>query len=183
MKQTVNKASLVEYIFIALMAALGIAVKPLLGPFVQLFTGSIGVPKGVLAGGIYMMFLVLPYGLTKRRLAATMTATVQAFLAIFTGIGSLGLITFITYLPAGIAVDSIMLLFLLCRQPRASAPACFFSGVAANLTGSLLVGLMIFAIPLVPLLLSLSVAALSGGLGGLLAYYLLNKIKKLGIVK
>ena len=48
----------------------------------------------------------------------------------------------------------------------------------ANVAGSFGVNLVMFNLPFVPLLLSLCVAALSGGLGGLLANTVVKKIKR-----
>lgn len=177
MRRILSKFSVFELLLISLIAALGIAVKPVIQPLVRIITGPMMIPGGVVAGGIYMMFLVLAYGMTRRRLSGTLTAAVQAFIVMLTGIGSHGPMTFVTYILPGVAVDLVMVAFYL-RESKAypKAPACFFAGIAANVTGSLLVGIALFNIPLVPMLLSLCVAALSGGLGGLLACSLLKKI-------
>ena len=111
MRKILNKFSVFELLIIAMAAALGIAVKPVISPLARIITGSVGIPGGVLAGGIYMMFLVLAYGLTRKRLSATLTAVVQAFIVVLTGIGSQGVISFVTYICPGIAVDLIMLAF------------------------------------------------------------------------
>jgi len=182
MRKILNRFSVFELLIIAMIAALGIAVKPVISPLVRIITGPVGIPGGVLAGGIYMMFLVLAYGMTRRRLSGTLTATVQAFIVVLTGIGSQGIISFMTYICPGIAVDLIMLIFDRHAKERPKVPACFCAGIAANVTGSLLVGMALFDIPLVPLLLALATAALSGGLGGLLACSLLKQIYKLELL-
>jgi hypothetical protein len=177
------KFSVFELIIIAAMAALGIAVKPVIGHLARLITGPLAIPGGVLAGGLYMMFLVLAYGLTRGRLAGTLTALVQALIVMISGIGgSHGIMSLITYIPPGLAVDLVMLLFCLGGKSRIRASACFCAGIAANLAGTFMVGMLLFNIPLVPLLLSLSVAALSGGLGGLLSCYILKQIYKTDIL-
>ena len=175
--------SVFELLLISLTAALGIAVKPVVYPLVRIITGPLMVPTGVLAGGIYMMFLVLACGMTRKRLSGTLTATVQAFIVILTGIGSHGVMTFVTYILPGVAVDLAMLAFHWRRRnARPGMPACFFGGMAANVTGSLLVGVALFNIPAVPMLFALSVAALSGGLGGILAYFILKQIARLELL-
>ena len=180
MKRILSRFSIFELLLISMAAALGIAVKPIIQPLVRIITGPLMIPGGVLAGGIYMMFLVLAYGMTRKPVAGTLTAVVQAFIVMLTGIGSHGVMTFVTYILPGVAVDLVMLVFYWRskgnNRPRPSIPACFCGGIVANVTGSLLVGVALFNIPLVPMLLVLSVAALSGGLGGILAYSLLKKI-------
>jgi hypothetical protein len=182
MRNILNKFSVFELLVISLAAALGIAVKPVISPLARIITGPLMIPGGVLAGGIYMMFLVLAYGLTRKRLAGTLTAVVQAFIVVLTGIGSQGLMSFATYILPGAAVDLIMLVFHRRGKSRPKAPACFFAGIAANVTGSFLVSMAIFDIPLAPLLLALATAAFSGGLGGLLAYAVLKQIYKLELI-
>jgi len=184
MRKITSKFSLFEAIVIALTAALGMVSKPLIMPVVRLVTGPLNIPGGAVAGGLYMMFLVLAYGMTRRVFSATLTALIQAVLAAVTGIGgALGFASFAVYLPPGIAVDLIMLIFLLCKQPRANAPACFFACMAANLAGTFMMWGAMFqaplsAIPFVWVMLAFSTAALSGGLGGLLAYFILKRARK-----
>jgi len=48
----------------------------------------------------------------------------------------------------------------------------------ANIGGSAMVNLVYFRLPLIPLLLSLCVAALSGGLGGILAFQIREQLWK-----
>ena len=183
MRRLTAKFTAFELILIAAMAALGIAVKPVVGHLARLITGPLAIPGGVVAGGIYMMFLVMAYGLTRGKLSATLAALVQALIVMLTGIGgSHGPMSLITYLPPGLAIDAVMLLFCLGGRSRVRPAACFCAGIAANLAGTFMVGMLLFDIPLIPLLLSLSAAALSGGLGGLLAYYLLKQIHRLELL-
>ena len=53
----------------------------------------------------------------------------------------------------------------------------------ANVLGSFGVNFVFFRLPLIPLLLTLSLSALSGGLGGLLAYAIANQVNRLGSFK
>ncbi|MCL2488531.1 MAG: ECF transporter S component [Oscillospiraceae bacterium] len=188
MKKTFPKYSLFEWLAIALIAALGMAVKPLVAP-IKLITGPLGIPGGSVAGGIYMAFPVIARGLVNKRFAATLTAVIQAGLVFTTGIGSQGAISIVSYITPGLAVDFIFLLFSidirtfsLTKQLRAMPAACFFAGMAANITGTFFVGRLLFQIPVVPLLLWLCVAAFSGGIGGLFAWFLIKQIKKLNIL-
>jgi len=50
----------------------------------------------------------------------------------------------------------------------------------ANISGTMLSNLVFFRLPVIPLLLSLCAASLSGGLGGLIAYNIVKTLKKQG---
>ncbi len=176
-KKFLGGFSMYQLVVIALMAGLGVATKPLIVPLAHIITGPFYIPGGVIAGGFYMMWLVMGAGLVAKRGAATLIATVQAIMMVSLGIfGTHGLVSFFTYILPGLAID---LTLLLSRKPAQSLTSCFLAGIAANLSGTFLVNLVFFRLPLVPLLLSLSSAALSGGLGGIIAYNVINRFNKL----
>ncbi|MFO7941461.1 MAG: ECF transporter S component [Bacillota bacterium] len=160
--------SIFDLIVISLMACLGIATKPIVVPLAHMITGPLFIPGGVLAGGFYMMWIVLGAALVRKPGAGTAVALVQAIVVMSLGIyGTHGLASVITYVPPGIAVD----LVLLAVPKGLGLPLRHFgAGIAANITGAFLVNLTFFRLPLVPLLLSISTAALSGGLGGWMAH-------------
>jgi len=170
---------LADYLLIAMTAALSIAVKTAVNPMAQLLTGPLFIPGGVAAGGFYMLFIVLVPAVTGKRGAALLTALVQAVLVIILGTpGSHGAASLLTYTLPGLAAEVVWLL----SGARAGGPVCCFAaGICANLAGSYAVNLLLFRLPIVPLLLCLSVAALSGGLGGWAAYALAGRIRRLGI--
>lgn len=174
--------SLADYITMAMLAALGVAVKAVINPLAQIITGPLFIPGGAVAGGFYMLFLVLAVSVIQKRGAALLTAAIQALLVLVTMVpGSHGAASLLTYTAPGLAVE---LVFLLMHRHRACCPlCCFLAGLAANLTGCYLVNLAIFRLPAVPLLLSLSVAALAGGLGGLIAHAVGVNLQKSGLVK
>ena len=176
-----NRFTLTDYILIAILASLGIAIKQIVVPLAQIITGPLFIPGGVVAGGFYMMFLVFGSAITQKYGAATLVALVQAVVVTVSGwLGTHGAISLLTYTLPGICVD---LLYLLMRHKGCCAMCCFLGGVVANMAGSYAVNLAIFNLSLVPLVLSLSAAALSGGLGGLIAYALSKQIRKLGILR
>ncbi len=176
-----NRFTLTDYILIAMMASLGIAIKGVVVQLAHIITGPLFIPGGVVAGGFYMMFLVLGTAVTQKYGAATLVALVQAVLVIVTGtLGTHGAASLLTYTLPGLCVDG---LFLIMRHKGCCALCCFLGGVVANMAGSYAVNLAIFNLSLIPLLLSLSAAALSGGLGGLVAYALAKQIRKLGVLR
>ena len=183
-ERTSGKAyfTLADYITMAMLAALGVAVKAVVTPLAQIVTGPLFIPGGAVAGGFYMMFLVLAEAIVQKRGAALVTAAVQALLVLVTMIpGSHGAASLITYTAPGLAVE---LVYLVMFRHRACCPlCCFIGGMCANLVGCYAVNLAIFRLPVLPLLLSLSVAALSGGLGGLIAHAVAVNLRKTGLIK
>ncbi|MCL2392802.1 MAG: ECF transporter S component [Oscillospiraceae bacterium] len=176
-RKFVGRFSIYHLMIIALLAALGIAVKIPLQPLAQMITGPLFVPGGAMAGGIYMMFPVLAVSITGKTGAAALCGFVQALLVLITGLGGHhGALTIVTYTVPGLAIDLVM---LLSHHRGCCRICCFFGSMAANLTGTLLVGAAFFSIPLIPLLLMLCSAALSGGLGGLLAWSITKQLKKM----
>ncbi len=164
----------------AMVAAMGIAIKAIIVPLAQIITGPLFIPGGVVAGGFYMAFLVLGESITRKLGTATVVALIQAAVVTITGaLGSHGAASLLTYTLPGIAVD---LLFLIIRRRADTAISCFAGGVLANITGSFAGNLAIFNLSFIPLMLSLCAAALSGGLGGLVAHAIGSNVRKLGIL-
>lgn len=174
-----NGFSVFNLVVIAMMAALGIATKPVVVPLAHIITGPLYIPGGAIAGGFYMMWIVLGAGLVGKRGTATLIAVVQAIMVISLGIfGTHGIMSFFTYILPGLAVDIVL---LISRHRGCCLGCLFISGIVANISGTFLVNIVFFRLPLVPLLLSLSSAALSGGLGGVIAYMIINKFKDFNI--
>jgi len=172
--------SMFHLVIIALMAGLGVATKPIIVPLAHIITGPLYIPGGVIAGGFYMLWIVLGAGLVARKGTATLIATVQAVMMVSLGIyGTHGLVSFFTYIIPGLAVDFILLFF---KNYQEALP-CFLGGIAANLSGTFLVNIVFFRLPLIPLLLSLGSAALSGGLGGLIAHSVIKQFLKFDIIE
>ena len=175
-KKMLARFSMFHLVIIALMAGLGVATKPIIVPLTHIITGPLYIPGGVVAGGFYMMWMIIGAGLVRKRGTATLIATVQAIMMVSLGIfGTHGLVSFFTYIIPGLAVDLVLLVFPISGPALLS---CFLAGIAANLSGTFLVNLVFFRLPLVPLVLSLSSAALSGGLGGIVAYHVVNRFHK-----
>lgn len=168
-----------DLVVIAMMASLGVAIKPVVVPLAHIITGPLYIPGGVIAGGFYMMWIVLGAGLVGRLGTATLISIVQAIMVISIGIfGTHGIMSLLTYILPGLAVDMVLLVL---RHRGCCLGCCFVSGIAANVSGTFLVNLVFFRLPLIPLVLSLSSAALSGGLGGIIAYSVIKQFRKFNI--
>lgn len=166
-----------DLILISVMAALGVATKPIIVPLAHLITGPLFIPGGSLAGGLYMFWLVVGLGLTRKYGTATLIGLVQALMVAGTGvIGSHGAMSLVSYTLPGLAVDAG--LFLIGRHKACCLFCCFIAGMLANLGGTLAVNAIFFRLPLIPLMLSICAAAFSGGLGGILAWQVLQALRK-----
>lgn len=173
--------TLFDLVIISMMSALGIAVKVVLVPLVHIITGPLLIPGGSISGGIYMMFIVLAAMIVKKPGTAFLVCLVQAILIIITGtMGSHGIMSIVTYLLPGLGVE---ILYFAIGKFRYTQGGCFSAGVVANVLGSFGVNFVFFRLPLIPLLLTLSLSALSGGLGGLLAHMISKQVDKLNLGK
>ncbi|MGR6836640.1 ECF transporter S component [Syntrophomonas erecta] len=175
LQKCLNKFSLYDLIIVAFMAALGIATKPIIVPLAHIITGPLFIPSGAVAGGFYMMWLVLGFGITGKRGTMTLICFVQAILVIATGIvGSHGVMSLLTYTMPGILAD---LGLLLIGHRVCCLPCAFLAGMLCNIGGTSMVNFVYFRLPLIPLVFSLSLAALSGGLGGIVAFKILQQTR------
>jgi len=174
-----RKFSMFELVVIALAADFGIAIKPIVVPLSHIITGPLLLPGGVVAGGFYMLWLVLGAALTGKAGTATIIGLVQAIMVMVSGAyGNHGVLSLITYTLPGLATDIV---FILSRNRFKSPSFMFAAGAAANITGTLLSSFVFFRLPLIPLLLGLCTAALSGGLGGIVAYRIARQLEKYDI--
>jgi ABC-type thiamin/hydroxymethylpyrimidine transport system permease subunit len=174
-----DRFTLKDMILIAAFAALGLAIKPVVVPLVHIAAASMFIPGGALAGGLYMMWMVVAFGLTGKYGAATLFGFVQALVVIITGItGSHGIMSLVSYTLPGLAVDLFLRIF---RHRVCCLPCSFAAGMIANFTGTLAVNFIFFRLPLIPAALSLTAAAFSGGVGGVLAWQILRALRRFRI--
>lgn len=176
-----QKFTIYDLIIISIMATIGIIIKPIVSSLAHIVSAPLLIPGGALAGGLYMMWLVLGFGITKKYGTATLIALVQALIVIFTGVlGTHGIMSLISYTLPGILMDIVLLLM---RNRIDNVAGAFVGGIVANVAGTFSVNFIFFQLPWVYLLLTLLVAALSGGIGGLLAWQLIKILSKYKLVK
>lgn len=179
-KRFLKNFSVFDLVIMAMMASIGIAIKPVIVPLAHIITGPLYIPGGVIAGGFYMLWLVLGAGIVGKRGTATIIALVQAIMVVSIGIfGTHGIVSFVTYLLPGISID---ILLLIMGHRGCCLTCCFLAGIVANIGGTFLVNIIFFQLPMLPLILSLSAAALSGGIGGIIAYNILKEIKGVNLL-
>ena len=96
--KSILKMATAEYVLMALFASLGLAAKNVIHPLVATITGPLYVPTGAVAGGLYMMWPVIAFGLVRKTGAASMVSLTQAFISLLLPFGNFGPPSFIIYL-------------------------------------------------------------------------------------
>ncbi len=180
MSKMINKYSIFELVLMSFMATLGVAVKPIIMPIVYFISTPLLIPGGSVAGGFYMLWIVLGAAIVKKPGVATVIGIIQAIMVMATGtVGGHGMLSIVTYTLPGVMVD---LFLYITRNTTNTKIKMFFSCMVANVTGLMLTNIIIYKLPLPVLILSLSIGALSGGIGGIIANTIYNKLIKVGIV-
>ncbi|AOT69558.1 ECF transporter S component [Geosporobacter ferrireducens] len=175
-KRRLNNFTVFDLVMIALTAALGIAIKPIVVPLVHVITGPLFIPGGAVAGGFYMLWIVLGIGYVKRFGTGTLIGIVQSILVIATGMmGTHGIMSLISYTLPGIAAD---LVFLISKDKQYHVLHYILGCMAANVAGTLVTNFLFFRLPPVTVALLLSSAALSGAAGGLIASSLIKGLER-----
>jgi ABC-type thiamin/hydroxymethylpyrimidine transport system permease subunit len=161
-------------LLITMLAALGLATKHLLHPLSRTLLGAFSIPGGVFFGGLYMMWLALARGMVGKVGSATLAAFVQACVTLVLGLSPIhGLLSIFIFLLPGMFID---LAFLIPGQGKQKRMARFtLACLGANVIGIVSVAL-VWGIGQRPLILLAAIGAFSGGLGGLVAYLISEKM-------
>ncbi len=176
----IAKYSSQELLYMAVLAALGLAVKPIVTPLIHLISTPLMIPGGSLAGGFYMMWLVLAPCLIKRPGAAFIVGFIQAIVILSLGyFGNHGAVSLLSYSLPGLAVEIIALIF----RNKNSIAFHIVSCVAANISGAIIVTILIMRLATIPFTISLIAAAISGIFGGILSHTVLQKLINFDVIK
>ena len=176
LQKNFSKRTTVDIALMALFATLGIATKSIIQPIVATITGPLYIPTGAVAGGVYMMWPVMAYGLTRKPGTATIISLTQAFFSLLIPIGNFGLYTFAIYLAPGLAIDGF---FVLSKHKACCAACCVVAAAIANAVGTIAVSALLLALPEFALLFFALLAAVSGCIGGFIANILLIRTRKI----
>jgi hypothetical protein len=159
-----------ELVFIALIAALSIVLKPYLRtPFAFVQT-TLGIPVGVVAGGLYMFWPLLATLAVPRRGAPFLTCLLQGLVALATGFtGLLGPMAFFSYLASGLVIEGLYLLPEWKSSIGGLARAVVAGGLG-NVAGAATNAYLFFALKGTAFSVALIASFLTGAIGGWLAY-------------
>lgn len=168
-----------DLLTIAMLAALGLAVKPLVKVMTHFVATPLGLPGGALGGGFYMMWLSLALALTKRFGAAGLTGLIQGLIVLITGwFGSHGALSLFTYALPGLAIDIVGYVYRRFDKMDGQLLYC----VVANLMGTWIVGMIIMRLPKAPFVLAFALSIVSGLVGGALAYFIYRELKAFKLI-
>jgi len=164
-----------EAVFMALMAACGLALKPIVGPLFRLIGSALLIHSGSMAGAIYMIWPMLALLTVKQIGTATIVGMMQGIVVLVTGIyGSHGILSLITYTVPGIFIDVVYYFIHHFQKPwLLSFPAAF-----GNASGSLIVCTVFLHLPKLPLMICLILSFIFGALGGYISYFIHNWLIK-----
>ena len=164
--------STLEIIFIALMGAMGIAMKSIVGPVIKSVAAFFFLPTGAVAGMVYMIWPMLALLVTRRLGTATLVGLIEAFLVMATGLyGSHGILSLVTYILPCLCIDIGFIPYHLTgRRIFLLLPAAL-----GNMCGTLLVGRIIMHLQWSPLLIGSSFAFIFGSTAGPIAYVLYRR--------
>jgi ABC-type thiamin/hydroxymethylpyrimidine transport system permease subunit len=169
-----------DLIIIASVAALGIAVKPIVSPLSKFISTPLGIPGGSLAGGFYMMWLVLAVTIVNKKYTGTVYGVLQAVLVLLVGMaGKQGAFSLVSYSLPGIMADFVFYLI----KHRQKLATHLTLGVVTNLTGSMATALFFFKLPAIMVGVNFAFATASGIMGGYLAYGTFQALLKARIIK
>jgi hypothetical protein len=175
---TLNQGTLriatVDLMLTSLFASLGLATKNIIHPLVATITGPLYIPTGAVSGGLHMMWPVIAFGLVRKIGAASLVSLTQAFLSLLLPFGNFGVLSFVIYLVPGLVIDGF---FLLSRHKACCSVCCIGACSLANVFGTVLVGAIVLFLPGAVLAFLVVVAAISGGIGGIIANLLLVKLE------
>ena len=168
-----------DLIVISTLAAIGIAIKPLVGPLFKMISTPLAIPGGSLAGGFYMLWLSLAVFMVGKTGTGTLFGVVQALIVMVAGMqGNQGALSLISYPLPGIVADLLYLLFKDGDKVISHVLIC----AIANLAGALLVAVLLFRHPLALVFTIGGLALLSGAVGGLVSKGLYAQLKKYGMI-
>ncbi|MDZ4182133.1 MAG: ECF transporter S component [Candidatus Cloacimonadaceae bacterium] len=167
-----------DLILIATLAGIGIAIKPIVSPLSKMISAPLMIPGGSFAGGFYMMWLVLAVMITKKTGAGTLFGFLQALIVLVIGLqGNMGMLSLLSYTIPGIIVD---LLYLVMRK-RDKLDAHLLLCALANLSGAMVVALLLFRHPL-PLAVGIGALALASGIiGGFASFGVYRSLREHGL--
>lgn len=164
-----KKLSTFDAVIVVLIAATGLAVKPVIGPLLKIIGSAFLLSTGSIAGIIYMLFPMLALLIVRQTGAATLTGLIQGVIVMIVGVyGSHGILSLLTYSVPGIFID---VGFLLIRKYPKKWLLFIPTGLG-NLSGNLLVGVLFLRLPKIPLVINLVMGFFLGGISGYIAWFL-----------
>ncbi len=174
-----RKYSSQDLLYIAIMSALGLATKPIITPLIHLISAPLMIPGGSLAGGLYMMWIALAIAIVNKPGAGLLVGITQAIVMLSMGyFGNHGAVSLISYTLPGLMAEIVSLFF----HNKKTLLFHVLVVTIANLTGAVIVTILVMRLAAIPFVISLIAAAISGIVGGIISFTIYNKLKNHNIV-
>ncbi|MGB9867779.1 MAG: ECF transporter S component [Bacillota bacterium] len=169
-----KRLQLKEVILLSILAALSMITKPYVHAAFAPFVRSFNVPVGVLAGSVYMAWVVMAGIIVPSRGATVLFCAIQGGLAVLLGMGgALGAFVPLSYIAPGVAIE---LLYALVPVASRSLWVYGLAGAAANLTGAVVNSVLFFQLRGRVLAIWAIPSAITGAVGGLAAYLVAQRV-------
>lgn len=173
-----KKYSSQDLLYIAIFSALGLAAKPVITPLIHIISAPLMVPGGSLAGGLYMMWISLTMAVVNKPGAGLLVGITQAIVMLSMGyFGNHGAVSLLSYTLPGLMVEFISLFF----KDKKTVYFHILAVTAANLSGAVIVTIIVMRLAAIPFMISLVAAAISGIVGGIISKTIFNKLTYYGI--
>lgn len=164
-----------QLIFMALCCDLGLLAKKLILPAANLVTDALHIPGGI-GTSFSLLFLVTAAFLLPGWGCAALMGTAQSLLAVCFGtVGSMGALAPVGYIVPGILVDLVKQTWL--RGWLKLEESILLASVLASVSAALAANCIVFRLWGPALWLYGSVAAASGGICGILAASLVERLR------
>lgn len=175
-----TRLSLQELVLLAVIAAISMVVKPYVHAAFRPLVAGLNVPVGMVAGGLYMMWLVMAGHLVNKAGAVVLVALLQGILAVILGMGGkLGPFVVISYLMPGLAMELLYgVLAVFWRLCRCRPWAAIAGAALANGVGTACNSLLLLGLPWPAVAATLLPATLSGAAGGFLGHVLSRRLAR-----
>lgn len=168
-----------DLLYIAIFSALGLAAKPIITPLIHLISAPLMVPGGSLAGGLYMMWIALTMAVVNKPGAGLLVGVTQAIVMLSMGyFGNHGAVSLISYTLPGLAAEFIAMFF----KEKRSIYFHILAVTSANISGAIIVTVVVMRLALIPFFISLVAAAISGIIGGIISRSIFLKLTNYKIV-
>ncbi len=158
-----KKFSTLDAVFIVLMAACGLVIKPIVGPLTKVIGSALFLSSGSIAGMIYFIFPQLSLLIVRQFGAALLTGLIQGIVIMITGIyGSHGILSVITYVVPCFFIE--VTYWIISRFNKEWL--YFLPGAMGNLSGNYIIALLFLHLPTVPLVVTLVISFVLGVVSG-----------------
>ncbi|MCB5246749.1 MAG: ECF transporter S component [Candidatus Cloacimonetes bacterium] len=169
-----------DLIIIAVLAGIGLAIKPIVSPLSKMISMPLMVPGGSFTGGLYMLWLALAVLIVRKPGTGFIFGLLQALVTLVIGVrGNQGLLTLLSYTLPGILADAIRPLVKDSARLWPHLTLC----AVANIAGAMVVAILLFHHPPLFLLIILGMSLVSGLLGGWIGWSIFKSLKHYELIE